>query len=1127
MSLKKSLVKQAAADYAAGQYHRALNVYHQLADKIGPDFFKANIQMCQRRLEKAGRRNCADLALSEIKVACVMDEFTFHSYNPECQLFQLSPEHVVKELQAFNPDLLFIESAWRGKDNLWDRKIGTLSEELRAALQWCRDKNVPTIFWNKEDPIHFETFLTTAQQFDYVFTTDIDCIARYKAALGHERVYLLPFACQPTTHNPVEYYQRKDAFCFAGAYYVRYPERTKDLEAYIEEFPKYKPLEIYDRNFGKDDVNYQFPADYQPFIVGTLPFHEIDKAYKGYRYAINLNSIKQSQTMFARRVYELLGSNTVTVSNFSRGVRTLFGDLVLSSDSGLEIIKRLQALEGENEQKFRLAGLRKVMLEHTYRHRWAYIASQALGHRQSASGPEIMALALATSAQECRCIIDSFKQQAYQQRQLLLISTVTPEADLLADADASRIRVLTLAEAKQLCLADVVSAGQWLAPLAAADYYGKHYLLDLAIATSYSKATLIGKPAHFHYQAGTIALQQPGIAYHDGVEIPRRGSLACAQQLMLDTPLLDWLQQSANGVWTEPGLAIDPFNYCRNGQQASDRDAITRRVDDLSLDQGLGIEEIQHAAEQIGPAEFDEASLPKWGASKLNSLCKLHNHAYLDFALEPAGLLMSSSLPDGKHEYVYAREDIPVKQLPALGTVETFLDATPGLNLQYVFLCLDANKKKLGHSIHTANRNHAARLAEGTAFVRFGWRISGSGQATVKQLLWGHRKLEPARLLGRSHTLLLTNHYPSYEDLYRNGFVHSRVKAYAEQGVLVDVFRLRPDDAISYHEFQNVDVVTGSQQALHKLLESGKYRNVLVHFLSPEMWQVLKAFPAIKKTIWLHGAEIQPWHRRNFNFENEPERNKAIRESALRMAFWREMLQPFPENLQLVFVSNYFAEEVFEDLGFRIPEDRYTIIHNPIDTDLFSYQPKPVEQRKRILSIRPYASRTYANDLSVEAILQLSRKPFFHELEFRLIGDGKLFDQTLYPLQGFPNVVIERRFLNQMEIATLHKDYGIFLVPTRTDTQGVSRDEAMASGLVPVTNAVAAIPEFVDEECGILAPVEDATNLADGIANLVSDPELFSKLSRQAAQRVKMQSAKHIIVAKELQLLRDVCVSDG
>lgn len=1119
MSLNKSLVKQAAADYTAGQYQRALNVYHQLADKIGVDFFKANIQMCQRRLEGLGRRNCTDLSLGEIKVACVMDEFTFHSYDPECQLFQLSPEHVVEELQDFNPDLLFIESAWRGKDNRWDRKIGTLSEELRAALQWCRENNVPTIFWNKEDPIHFETFLTTAQQFDYVFTTDIDCIARYKAALGHERVYLLPFACQPVIHNPVEYYQRKDAFCFAGAYYVRYPERTKDLEAYIEEFPKFKPLEIYDRNFGKDDVNYQFPVDYQPFIVGTLPFHEIDKAYKGYRYAINLNSIKQSQTMFARRVYELLGSNTVTVSNFSRGVRTLFGDLVVSSDSGLEIIKRLQALEGENEQKLRLAGLRKVMLEHTYQHRWAYIAGRALGRKQSACGPEIMALALANSADDCRRIVDSFKQQTYDQRQLLLVSSVPVSVDMLAGVDAGQIRVLTLPAASPLHLADVVTAGQWLAPLSAADYYGKNYLLDLAIATGYSKAKLIGKPAHFLYQAGAIVQNQAAIAYHDGVEIPRRGSLASTQQLALDTPLLDWLHQTADGVWAEPGLAIDPFNYCRDGQQAADRDAITDRVDDLPLDLGLSIEEIQHAAEQIGPAEFDEARLPKWNASKLNSLCKLNNHPHLDFAIDPAGLLMSSSLPDGKHEYVYAREDIPLKQLPAVGTLETFLDATPGLNIQYVFLCLDANKKKLGHSIHTANRNHTAKLAEGTSFVRFGWRIAGSGHATVKNLLWGHRKQEPARLLGRSNTLLLTNHYPSYEDLYRNGFVHSRVKAYAEQGVLVDVFRLRPDDAISYHEFQNVDVVTGSQQALRKLLESGKYRNILVHFLSPEMWQVLQEFPAIKKTIWLHGAEIQPWHRRDYNFENEQDRNKAIRESALRMAFWREMLQPFPENLKLVFVSNYFAEEVFEDLGFRVPEDRYTIIHNPIDTDLFSYQPKPVEQRKRILSIRPYASRKYANDLSVEAILQLSRQPFFHELEFRMIGDGKLFEETLAPLRNFPNVIIERRFLSQMEIAAFHKEYGLFLVPTRMDAQGVSRDEAMASGLISLTNAVAAIPEFVDESCGVLADADDATGLADGIARLYKDPELFSVMSERAAVRVKSQSDKSHVISQELDLL--------
>ena len=230
MLMQPNSVSQAAAEFAKGNYLIALNIYRKLSDQIGVINFRANVWLCQQRLKNNGRRDITNLALSDMRLACVMDEFTFQCYQPECNLLQLTPEHAISELEAFVPDLLFIESAWRGKNDLWNRKIGTLSSELREVLHWCRERHIPTVFWNKEDPIHYATFLTTAQQFDVVFTTDIDCIPRYKAALGHDRVYLLPFACQPSMHNPMALYDRKDAFCFAGAYYVRYPERTKDLE---------------------------------------------------------------------------------------------------------------------------------------------------------------------------------------------------------------------------------------------------------------------------------------------------------------------------------------------------------------------------------------------------------------------------------------------------------------------------------------------------------------------------------------------------------------------------------------------------------------------------------------------------------------------------------------------------------------------------------------------------------------------------------------------------------------------------------------------------------------------------------------------------------------------------------
>ena len=187
---------------------------------------------------------------------------------------------------------------------------------------------------------------------------------------------------------------------------------------------------------------------------------------------------------------------------------------------------------------------------------------------------------------------------------------------------------------------------------------------------------------------------------------------------------------------------------------------------------------------------------------------------------------------------------------------------------------------------------------------------------------------------------------------------------------------------------------------------------------------------------------------------------------------------------------------------------------------LFSYDPKHAEQRKKILSIRPYASRKYANDLSIQAIIRLSNKPFFKELEFRIIGDGRLFDETVEPLRKYKNVTIEKRFLTLDEIASIHKDYGVFLTPTRMDAQGVSRDEAMSSGLVPITNNVAAIPEFVDASCGYVVPAEDPIALADAIEDLYTKPVEFMRLSEAAANRVRQQSGLNQTTAKEIHLIK-------
>src|SRR5690606_12855860 len=93
--------------------------------------------------------------------------------------------------------------------------------------------------------------------------------------------------------------------------------------------------------------------------------------------------------------------------------------------------------------------------------------------------------------------------------------------------------------------------------------------------------------------------------------------------------------------------------------------------------------------------------------------------------------------------------------------------------------------------------------------------------------------------------------------------------------------------------------------------------------------------------------------------------------------------------------------------------------------------------------------------------------------------------------------------------------------PSRIDSQGVSRDEAMASGLVPITNRVSAIPEFVDDSCALIVEPEDWRGMADAIRRLYHQPELFLELSEAAARRVREQSGKEQTLRRELALLEE------
>ncbi|HEB9312194.1 TPA: FkbM family methyltransferase, partial [Campylobacter coli] len=496
--------------------------------------------------------------IKNMKIACIMDEFTYTSFKYECDLLQLSPENWRNEITAFKPDLLFIESAWQGKDSLWKLKISGFSIELQELIEYCKENNIATVFWSKEDPVHFGTFLPIARSVDFVFTTDIDCIPKYKFYVGHEDVYCLPFAAQTKIHNPIEEFDRKDEFNFAGSYYLRYPQRQLDFENLISAIRPYKNISIYDRNFNNPHPHYAFPNCYEDMIVGNLPFNEIIKAYKGYKFGITMNTVKQSQTMFARRAFELVACNTFVVSNFSRALRNFFGDLVTSSDDINELKDKLKLICNDELycKKIKLNALRKVMREHTYTDRLEFIAS-IVYKKEFKQEYKFYLLICVNSDKEYIKAFDIFNSQKGNLNVQLLIYNSQKSAFFYND------KHIYFSELEELYKYIKTDEQAYFGMLDIGDFYGINYLLDLVLTLKYSNFNAFGKYSFYEFKDNEISLKNKDYEYKKIDKLFITSSL-----IKIEFLSKDMLSNFINGRFLyqiENMFAIDCFNYCRNG----------------------------------------------------------------------------------------------------------------------------------------------------------------------------------------------------------------------------------------------------------------------------------------------------------------------------------------------------------------------------------------------------------------------------------------------------------------------------------------------------------------------------------------------------------------------------------
>lgn len=463
---------------------------------------------------------------NDITVACILDEFSYECFKYEGLFFQLGTQNWKEVMKSQRPQLLFVESAWMGYKNEWINKIANIQNSkdktLLSIIGYCKENKIPTVFWAKEDPYDFHIFIESAKHFDYIFTTDLDSIPKYKEILNHDNVYLLPFAAQPKIHNPIDRDKEKiGTVAFAGGWYKKFPERCKQMESLLRPAFKYN-LVIYNRFAKVNDSNFVFPEEYTPYLKNPIDYKDMVKEYKKYEIFLNVNSINISPTTFARRVFELLGSGIPIISSYSLGIENYFKNIVMLSNSENDTEKYLSKLINNKELRDRLSilGQRQILNNHTYRHRFNTVLDTVGINRKDSYCEGVSVITCTNRGFSLENILSNYLSQNYPLKELIIIIN----DDSISSEDwTNKLKVyndISVFKLPQTCtLGECLNFGvenskyNYISKFDDDDYYGPNYLTDSINTFKFTDAHIVGKYSIYAYleDSNTLALRYPNL----------------------------------------------------------------------------------------------------------------------------------------------------------------------------------------------------------------------------------------------------------------------------------------------------------------------------------------------------------------------------------------------------------------------------------------------------------------------------------------------------------------------------------------------------------------------------------------------------------------------------------------
>lgn len=202
---------------------------------------------------------------------------------------------------------------------------------------------------------------------------------------------------------------------------------------------------------------------------------------------------------------------------------------------------------------------------------------------------------------------------------------------------------------------------------------------------------------------------------------------------------------------------------------------------------------------------------------------------------------------------------------------------------------------------------------------------------------------------------------------------------------------------------------------------------------------------------------------------------------------------------RIITVSKSAKDDIGKD--FKISQNRFNIVPNGIDTDLFFPMPGVTRRKDRIIVTNSADTPLKGLSYLLRAVAEISKR---RKIKLIVIGTPKKKSKIVKLIKKLEigNIVLFTGRIDNQQFVKEYAKATLAVVPSVYEGFGLPAGEAMACGVPVISTTGGALPEVVGN-AGIVVPPADSDALVKAITRLLDNPDMAKSLAHAGYKRVQ------------------------